>query len=95
MGKRQVIQIRRQEVSWEEALERFITTKAAKGQRDATITDYRQKIGQFFRTYPGCWPDAIEGPVLEWLASAKAAATYNLRLGAMRLFLNGQSRSRW
>lgn len=88
MAKRQVIQIRRQEVSWDEALNKFITTKAAEGRRDATITDYRQKIGQFFRTYPGSWPDSIEGPLLEWLASAKAAATYNLRLGAMRLFLS-------
>ena len=88
MAKRQVIRIRPQEMSWGEALDRYITTKAAEGLREATLTDYRQKVGQFFRTYPGFWPLAIEGSLLGWLASAKAAATYNLRLGAMKLFLN-------
>ena len=87
MAKRLVIQLRPQEASWEEALERFLRHKAAQGVREATLQDYRYKIGQFFRAYPGSWPDALEQPLLQWLAEAKAAATYNLRLSAMRLFL--------
>jgi integrase len=88
MAKRQVVQIRPQEMSWEEALERFLRFKAAEGLRDATLTDYRQKIGQFFRGNPATWPDDLEEALLRWLAGAKAASTYNLRLGYMRIFLD-------
>ena len=56
MAKRQVVQIRPQEISWEEALERFMRFKAAEGLREATLADYRQKTDQFFRAYPGTGP---------------------------------------
>jgi integrase len=75
-------------MSWEDAMEIYLRFPAAEGLRGATLTDYRQKIGQFFRTYPNSWPDSVEEPLLEWLATAKSPATYNLRLGAMKLFLN-------
>jgi site-specific recombinase XerD len=87
MAKRQVLQIRPQELSWEEALERFLRFKAAEGLREATLKDYRQKLSQFFRKDPSSWPHGLEQPLLDWLASAKAASTYNLRLGYMRVFL--------
>lgn len=87
MAKRQVLQIRPQEISWEEALERFLRFKAAEGLREVTLKDYRQKIGHFFRTNPDAWPLGLEQPLLDWLAGAKAASTYNLRLGYMRVFL--------
>jgi site-specific recombinase XerD len=87
MAKRQVLQIQPQEVSWEEALERFLRFKAAEGLREATLKDYRQKLSQFLRKDPSSWPHGLEQPLLDWLASAKAASTYNLRLGYMRVFL--------
>lgn len=87
-AKRQVLQIRPRRMSWEDAMEMYLRFRAAEGLRGATLTDYRQKIRQFFKTFPDSWPNCMEEPLLEWLAATKSPATYNLRLGALRLFLD-------
>ncbi len=66
----------------------YLRFRAAEGLRGATLTDYRRKIRQSFKTYPDSWRNCVEEPLLEWLAAAKSPATYNLRLGALRLFLD-------
>gem|GEM_PF-1409139 len=70
MARRQVLQLRSRRMSWEDAMEMYLRYRAAEGLRDATLKDYRQKIGHFFRTYPGSWPDSMEESLLEWLAAA-------------------------
>lgn len=87
VARRQVLQLRPQDMSWQEALERFLRYKAAEGLRPSTLQDYRQKIRQFFGKNPQAWPRDLEAPLLRWLAESKAPATYNLRLGTLRLFL--------
>lgn len=39
-------------IGWEVALEDYLFFKRSQGRKESTLTDIRQKVGQFFRTYP-------------------------------------------
>ncbi len=71
-------------ISWEDALEAFLTFKQAQGLRPRSIADYRETITQFFKTYPDVWASDCKPSLLRWLAEAKSPATYSLRFINLR-----------
>jgi integrase len=74
--------------SWESALEDYLVYKQSQGRRYDTLRDIRQKVNQFFRTYPTIWPSDLKRAVQDWLGEKGIkSATYNLRLSALRGFL--------
>lgn len=75
--------------TWEEALDRLIDFKTAQGRSEQTITDYRQHIGFFYRTYPQAWEEANLNPcLLKFFARKMGPATYNLYLIYLKAFVD-------
>lgn len=73
--------------SWESALEDYLVYKQSQGRRYDTLRDIRQKVSQFFRTYPTVWPSGLKRAAQDWLGEkGLKPATYNLRLSALRGF---------
>lgn len=46
-----------QERTWQEALQEFITYKAASGLAPRTVRDYIRRVGKFFDSHPDAWGD--------------------------------------
>jgi integrase len=75
--------------TWEEALDRLIDFKTAQGRSEQTITDYRQHIGFFFRTYPQAWEEPnLKGCLLKFFARKMGSTTYNLYLIYLKAFID-------
>lgn len=75
--------------TWEEALERLIDFKTAQGRSQQTITDYRQHIGFFYRTYPEAWEEPnLKGCLLKFFSRKMGATTYNLYLIYVKAFID-------
>lgn len=61
-------------------MEDYLFFKRSEGRKESTLTDIRQKVGQFFRTYPEAWPD-VKKAAQAWLGEKGIKpASYNLRL---------------
>ncbi len=68
-------------IGWEAALEEYLFFKRSQGRKDSTLKDIKQKVGQFFRTYPETWPTDVKRAAQAWLGEQGIKpASYNLRL---------------
>lgn len=75
-------------ISWEEALDAFLTWKKAQGVSKTTLEDYQIHVRRFFNRYPKAFkdPKVFKKSAMEYMGQDVKPATYNLRLVYLRAF---------